>query len=904
MTELAISLPAGMAMAAILVGAALLGWAGAKRLRLPGALGLVAGAFLGLVLAALLLGERSFNGFAYQDLAVALVGLLELPIDHPAAMITVLLGTVLLAPVVAKWLRLPGIIGLILAGIALGPHSFNVLARDARIELFARMGLLYIMFVAGAEVDLHQFGRSRGKTSAFGALTFLLPLVMGTLAGVYYLGFSWPTSVLLASMFSSHTLVAYPVINGLALSRKEIVIVGLGGTIITDTAAMIVLAVIAAMAAGHMGAGFWAQLIAALMVIGPGVLVFVPRLGRWSLRRIGGEGGAQFLFIMLVFYGCGFLAHAIGLEAILGAFFAGLALNRLIPEHSTVMNRLQFFGNNFFVPLFLISVGMLVDWRMVLDVSAWQVAITMIVIALLSKLVAAKVTQWWYGFTSDEGWVLYSLSVAQAAATMAAVLVGYRLGIFEESVLNGTVLMILVTCLVAPWVADHFGRKLAIEDARQAPPVVSGPDRILVPVTCDETAATLLEFAFLFRKGEAAEGPVHLLNVVTDVGEEQNEVTRAERLLSSCIAHGAAAETPVHPVIRLDMNIADGVSRAARELHATTIVLGWQGDAKASDQIFGSTFDHILEKCPQRLLACRFWQPPATAKRVVLALPPSARYDWQFEANLRAVKFIAHQLGGPLHVFLPPAADLRERIEATEPQVPTVFHEINVWRQGRALVDAANLGPDDLFVLFSARSGELQWRPWLNRLPSRMIQRYPDTPMIVFYPARTAEAPPEPTELDEEAALLAASIPESGGVAVPLDDRPFEDAVLAMLEGAFPTDPLTVERVHRSLQEVAREYAPEIAPGVALLHTHNTHLPQAQVLVGISPKGLDLPGATQPVGLLFVILGSKDQPADAHVHLLAAIAQIARNPEWVKALRAASSREETVRLLLSGGAPE
>ena len=819
----------------------------------------------------------------------------NLPITDPVTKLTILLAAILLAPVLARLLKLPGIIGWIVAGILLGPHTFGILQRDARVEIFAVMGLLYIMFVAGAEVDMNEFRQSRRRAAVFGALTFLIPQVVGTLVGVWWLGFSWLTSILLASMFASHTLVAYPILSGLSLAKKEVVVVGLGGTIITDTLALLVLAVIAAMAKGRITPLFWGQILLAILVVGPGVLLLLPLLGRWAFRKIGGEGTAQFLFVMLMFFFCAFLAHVMGLEPIIGAFFAGLALNRLIPENSTLMNRVQFFGNSFFIPLFLISVGMLVDVRrMVSDPASWETAGAMVLVALLAKFAAARLTRWCFGYTRQEGYVLYSLSVAQAAATMAAVLVGYRLGIFNDSVVNGTILMILVTCLAAPWLADRFGRQMALAEAQRATPSRSRFQRFLVAVARGGSAESLLELAFLFRKNQKTDEPIHVLRVVNESGDEQAAVARAEGLLGACLASGAAAEVPVNPVIRLDLNIAEGVARAARELRATTILFGWKGYSSAGDRIFGSVFDQILETCPHRLLACRFENNLTTAKRMTLLLPPLARYDRQFDANLENVKGLARTLSLPLHVLYSPDDDVEDHIRRIPPKLEPTFGDIRAWNQSDWF--ANNLRAGDLFVIFSARAGSVSWRPWLNRLPGRIAEQYPHAPMILLYPAQTFEEPEGLPSLPRERDILLDSVPDPEGMVLGLDGVSFDDAIQTMLRAAIPNSGV-IDAVHRSLRDIARDYTPEISPGVVLLHTHDTPLPQPKVLVGISRSGLELPGARQPIGLIFIILGTPERLADTHLQLMAAIAQRVQTHGWVEMMRACSSPMDARNLL-------
>ncbi len=827
----------------------------------------------------------------------------ELPLVDPVLKICLLTGAILLAPLAARRLHIPGIVGLILAGILIGPHSFGILDRDPAMEMLGAIGLLYIMFAAGAEMDLHEFGRSRGRTAFFGAVTFLIPMIGGTLIGVYWLGFSWPTSILLASMFASHTLVAYPIVSEFGLAHKEVVVIGLGGTVITDTAALMVLAVIAGMEAGGMNALLWLRLLVALAVVGPGILLGMPPVARWFFRSMGTGGGPQFLFVLFVMFFASNLAHVAGLEPIIGAFLAGLALNRLIPGNSPLMNRLQFFGNYFFIPFFLISVGMLVDLRTLMtEMKAWNVALSMVVVALSAKWLAARLAAWLFGYSRDEGYLLYSLSVAQAAATMAAVLVGYRIGIFDDAVVNGTILMILVTCLVAPWVAERFGRRIALQEAEKAPPTLAGPERILVPVSHLETAEPLVDLAAMLRSASGSTESIHVLTVVHE-DDEKAELPQAERLLSDCVARGAAAEVPVHPIIRLDANVADGVLRAVRELGITTLTLGWKGHTSTRDRVFGSVFDQVLHKCRQRIFVSRIDEAINTCKRVVVLLPPMAEYDSQFRTNMSDMAFIARQIGASLEIFCVASDRTRSIQRMTRGQAPTTLHEFQTWKAARTMLDGY-LHREDVFVLFSARAGAMTWQPGLDRFPRSIVTRHPEVQMIVLYPsAQRQDAQQEPT-LESDGALLASVIPEETGISINLKDMPVDEAVHSMLTRALSLDQPKIESLKRSLMEVAGEYSPEISPGVALLHTHSNLLPSSTVLLATSRAGLTLPSSSNPIQALFVIIALRDQPASVHLRLLAAIARTVRRSGFLESLLEARSADDVREWILQAPVEE
>ncbi len=439
-----------------------------------------------------------------------------LPIDDPVLIFAVVMVILLVAPLLAAKARLPGIIGLIVAGILVGPHAFGILERDKTIELLGTVGLLYIMFLAGLEIDLFQVKRHRSHSIVFGVLTFLIPLLLGFLGAHFLIGFGIAESILLASMFSSHTLLTFPIVSGFGLAKNRAVIAAVGGTIITDTLAMVVLAVIAGSTRGTTDAVFFIRLGGFLVVYVLVVILFLPRIGRWFFKHFAGDGVIEFVFVIAVLFICAYLAHLAGLEPIIGAFLAGLTLNILIPEKSALMNRIQFVGNSLFIPFFLISVGMLVDiGKLVSGTGAWIVSTFMAVTVFVAKWFAAEGTRFLLKFTRNEGYLIFGMSVNQAAATLAAVLVGYRLQLFDESVLTGSIIMIVLTCLFGPLITERFGRKVALQEEKTPLHMTELPERIMIAVSNRETLGGLVEFASFLRLKGSTE-PLYPLYVARD----------------------------------------------------------------------------------------------------------------------------------------------------------------------------------------------------------------------------------------------------------------------------------------------------------------------------------------------------------------------------------------------------
>jgi len=660
-----------------------------------------------------------------------------LPVSDPVLIVAIAMGIFLVAPFAAQLVRLPGIIGIILVGALVGPNALNLLDRDPTIVLLGTVGLLYLMFMAGIEIDLHGFRKHRNRSLTFGALTFLLPQVLGIGVG-RALGYGWATSILMASMFASHTLVAYPVAMRLGIGKNRAVTPAVGGTIITDTAALLVLAVIAASTRGALDAGFWIRLCAFLGIYVIAVATLLPRMGRWLFRHEKAGANAEYLFILTALFVGAYFAEVAGVEAIVGAFLVGLVLNPLLPEGGLLTHRIHFVGEAIFIPFFLLSVGMLVDVRVFMaGPAAWLVMIGMTGAVMSTKFLAAWVFQKSAGFSRAEGWTVFGLTVPQAAATLAATLIGVEVGLFDEAVLNGAIAMILVTCVVGPAVVAKFGREIALEEKRE--PRVSLPTsrRIVAAVANPVHGAGLLELAMLLRDRDSHE-PLHPLTVVPDDKARATAyVATAEKMLREASTYAAAAGVPVIPLTRVDHNFASGISRGAVETLASTILLGWDGDRSRTVRIFGTVVDQILEMTHQEVLVARIRSPLNTMRRIVLLIPEGSDRMQGFTAALELIKQLAQQLGTPLMALTirTNPAPYVAYLEANGPDVPVLAQAVGDWDQLPPRLDR-EVAEDDLLILLGARRGAVAWTPELENLPKLLSERISGS-LLAFYPSES-----------------------------------------------------------------------------------------------------------------------------------------------------------------------
>lgn len=822
------------------------------------------------------------------------------PIEDPILIFTVLALGILAAPLLSGRLRVPDLVLLLAFGALLGPNGLHLLERSEAVTLLGAVGLLYIMFLAGLEIDLYRFSRIYKRGLGFGLLTFIIPQGLGTLAGRYILGMTWPASLLLASMFASHTLLAYPLVSRLGIARREPVAVAVGATVITDTLALLVLAIIADSARGiSLGLFFWVTIILGMATLTVLTWKGIPYAARWFFQRISEQSNAQFLFVMVVVCGASYLSHYAKMEPIIGAFLAGAAFNRLIPENSPLMNRVTFAGHTLFIPFFLISVGMLVDPRaMLTGPRSWLVGATMVVLVVLTKYLAAQLACWLYGYDRASGQVMFGLTVVQAAATLAAVVVGYNLKILDEAVLNGAIAMILVTCPLGSWVVERYGRRMAA----QAPVRKAASDaeqRLLVPVANPESALRLLDLAFLLRN-PARPGDIYPLTVVRDRSNTDEAVAEGETLLAYCLAHAASADMPVSPELRVAMNIPDGIVHAARELRSSTVVFGWTGEQSASIRIFGTVMNHLVMNCPSRLLFSRLVRPLNTTERLLAPFPPLASRRRELSELIPDLKALAEKIGAELRIYtvLDEADTLVPWIENAKPSCRTSVVRAAGWKNLLQVL-YEEIRPDDMILLPSDRRNGVIWTPALDHLPETIAARFPEINVLVDYPSILAPDRVPITEIPQ---------PEEGFPAlVPVDlgrDITLEKALDLMAQTAFPAFPDSARAALERQMASAAAYPVELAPGMALLHARIGEIDKPILIVCHAPEGCPLANLPAPPRILLALLGPQSQTPEQHLKTLSLVARRLHEVGRTAQLQAAPNAREIRALLERSSRPD
>ena len=667
------------------------------------------------------------------------------PITSPTMIFFIVLCIILFAPIVMGKLRIPHIVGMVLAGVVVGPHGLNILAKDSSFELFGHVGLYYIMFLAGLEMNMANFMKNRVRTFTHGIMAFVIPMVMGFFINRAILEYSVMTSILLASMYASHTIITYPIVMRYGLTRQRSVTIAVGATAITDTLTLLVLAIVGGMFKGELTGVFWLLLLLKIAAVFFVIMYFFPRIARYFFHRYE-DNVAQFIFVLaMTFLGAG-LMELIGMEGLLGAFLTGLVLNRYVPNVSPLMNNLEFVGNAIFIPYFLIGVGMLVNVRLLFGgLATLQVAGVMILVALTSKWIASLFTQKLFGMRAIERELIYGLSNAQAGATLAAVMVGYNLimpdgqRLLNDDVLNGTVILILVTCVFSSFMTERASKQIALESQTAAPEEDTGDDeKIMVPMKHDETADTLVSIAVMMRNRELNRGIV-ALNVVYDDTNRLKYQERGRRLLEHAVKTAGGSGVMVQTQVRIATNIINGIKHAFKEYNASEIVMGMHNGDEEAGMFWGEFIPGLFSGLNRQITIARCLRPLNTIRRIQVAVPSRAEFEPGFHRWLERLVRMAENLECRIqfHAKHETLSLINQYVQNRHPNVRAEYTFMAHWIDMPKLAGGVN--DDHLFVVVTARKGTISYKSALERLPEELTRHFSGKSLMIIFPDQYGE---------------------------------------------------------------------------------------------------------------------------------------------------------------------
>jgi Kef-type K+ transport system membrane component KefB len=850
-----------------------------------------------------------------------------LPLSDPIAILFAFTLILVAVPVLCKWARLPPLVGLIAAGALLGPACLGVFPRlrsggSGLIESLSSLGAIYLMFLAGLEIDILSLRRHRVRSALFGLLSFALPFAAGFLLARLCFGYGPLSSFLIGALLSSHTLITYPQVSALSLSRNRAVTGAVGGTVVTDTLALIALAVAEASTQAAGDALHWAVFALSMAAYFALVAFVLPRVARALFSHLKSDGTSEFLFVLAALLLASYAAELAGLEPLIGAFVAGLALNRLVPENGVLLNRLQFTGNSLFIPFFLVSVGMRADFGSLAN----RPDALVLALALFAAVVAAKyIAAWAFSrasrFTKAERGLVFGLTVNKAAATVAIATVGASLGLFGDDVLAAAVLIVVGTCLIGAFATDRHAKALVSGSWSRGSPGQE-PQRILVPMSNYGTSSSLLELAFLLRSRDSQE-PIFALSVVREGEGSYREVAKAEKILAPAVLRGISSGIPVTPVTRVAHNPADGIGNASRDLRISCVLLGWNEAPSLGQRVFGDVLRQLVAREGQLLVAARLSKSLAGDSRllsgvpaVVALLPPLGEQHSGFVGAVRAVALLASRFQSRL-VLLGESATLDAALplvsgeEGVEPELV----RLGAWQDCEAALPSF-LALGSFLAALSPRPGQLGWQPAAERLPRAFAEEREDLSVLLLYLSdcgtQRQEAPePTPIASGDIAQPLLSAAARRGWIKLGIVGGQAPSAILEALEGSLPKRPDAARRLSEILGEVAKEAPVELAPGTVLLHAHvqaeslgesdASLLSEPLCVVASCPEGVAFDGASEPATILFMLVAPEGQAPEEHLRSLAEIAKAAQDAEAMAALRESRSISELAhRLSLAG----
>jgi Kef-type K+ transport system membrane component KefB len=599
--------------------------------------------------------------------------------------------------------------------------------------------LLYIMFIAGLELDMNEFNKHKYKSLIFGFFTFIFPIAIGLPVCYYLLGYGFNTSLLIASMFATHTLIAYPIVNRLGIAKNQAVAITVGGTILTDTAVLLILAIISGTTSGEATSGLWTRLLISILCFAAIVYFVIPRIASWFFRRLEDEKNAHFIFVLLVVFLTAFIAELAGLEPIIGAFAAGLTLNRLIPHTSSLMNRIEFVGNALFIPFFLISVGMLIDFRVLTNgPQALIVAATLTLVALAGKWIAAQLSGRVFKYSKEQRNLIFGLSSAHAAATLAVILVGYNLGLINDHVLNGTIVLILITCVIASFITEKAGKEVVLHMDNEPHQAVLNTQRVLVPIANPETMEKLIDFSMVIKNPKDL-SPIVGITVVKDDDQAQTRLLQSKKLLDKAIVYAASADQKIEIMSTIDRNITSGIKRIATEKFITDIVAGWSPQKGLADIIFGQTFDKLVKQTSQTMFITRFTMPLNVHKNILLICPFFAEKEPGFYKWVINIFRVASQLSTGIQLYAPMEVEIAIREFAGLNKVAVNIEYRGNIDLGDIHILVPKIQPYDMIALVSSREGGISYTPVLDILPKKMSKYFQANSLVFIYPATASD---------------------------------------------------------------------------------------------------------------------------------------------------------------------
>ena len=662
------------------------------------------------------------------------------PISNPTLIFFVVLSIILFAPIIMGKLRIPHIVGMVLAGVLVGKYGFDILERDSSFELFGKVGMYYIMFLAGLEMDMESMRKSKNQFIFFGLLTAIVPFIITYVISITLMGYTHTASVLLGCIMASNTLVAYPIVCRYGLQQHPATALSVGSTMIALFLSLTMIAAVAGTFGSSGGMVFWLLFILKIAIFCAILIVVIPRATRWFLHRYS-DSVMQYIFVLSIMFLSAALAEAANLEGILGAFLSGLILNRYIPRLSPLMNRIEFIGNALFIPYFLIGVGMLINVRVLfMGGDILWVVLFMVFVGTFGKALAAYLACIHFHMPLRSGHLMCGLTSAHAAGAIAMVMVGMRLEtspghyLVDDNMLNGVVIMILFTCIISSIITERSAKRIVLKDqARTSIEERHDDEKILLPVKYPELAEGLLSVAMMVRNPKLNRGLV-ALNIVYDDSHRPENQEKGRRLLDSLVKTASASDVRMQTQVRIAANIANGIKHAFKEFDASEIIMGLHIHKEISPKFWGEFAQSLYNGLNRQIMFVRLTRPLNTLRCIKVAVPSRAEFEAGFIRWLERLARLAGNLDCRILFYAREESQalIKEYLQARHPSVRAEYEAMEHWNEIPHI--AQRMNDDHIMVFIISRKGNISYKTAFEKLPKEIEQFYSGKSLMIIFP--------------------------------------------------------------------------------------------------------------------------------------------------------------------------
>lgn len=683
---------------------------------------------------------------------------LTFPLTDPVVQFLLILLIILITPILFNRIRVPSLLGLILAGTAIGPHGFSLIARDSSFLLFGTAGLLFIMFQAGLDTDITEFKKNSKKSAIFGSLTFLFPFLFSFVVSYYLLGLGMMSSLLIGGMVAPHTPITYPIVTKFGIQKDESVSITLGGTLITNIISFLIIIVVVGMSTGTVNQSFWVRLSVSVVAFAAIIAFLFPLVTRWFFKTFQ-DNTLQFVFVLVMLFLGAFLAELAGIEKIIGALFTGIALNRLIPRTSPLMSRIHNISDSIFIPFFLISIGMLVNLKdFIKDIDTIKVAIFLTLAAILSKYLAAWATQKKLHYSPDQRRIINGLSSAQAASTLAVVMVGYNIitgvdangepiRLLNDAVLNGTLMVVLISCTTASLHTQIGAKNIARKNASAVDADThdkvhdeTEKERILIPVSNLSTVEELVNLSMMIKSSNKYKS-LYGLNIITNNEYTTEDNKMATKVLEVAAEIAAGCDNKLIQLLRHDVNIVNGITNVIKENKITDLVLGIHNKKGLSKSFIGNLNEGILAKSNVTTFIYKSVQPISTIRRHLIFVPENAEKEAGFPYWLLKIWNIYRN--SCIQPLFYGSEKTLSYIKEVQKKHTIACQLITFSRWDDFLILSRDIGRNDNLIFILSRKDGLSYHPYMNKLPDFLNSYFNENSFILIYPIQVGANAPE-----------------------------------------------------------------------------------------------------------------------------------------------------------------